>query len=160
MQSEDATDEDCESTEQETTMINDKEYAEKRTHIPGSNSALVDITDKEMLSSVEKISDKDQCCDAEITMESVLNHWENLPLPKVKRKRKKGNRKRKAEQPSQKIPEELATDSEMRKYWAQRYRLFSRFDEGIKMDKGKKISEECTFISKNNIHTSLFFAVL
>ena len=29
-------------------------------------------------------------------------------------------------------------DPGMRKYWMQRYRLFSRFDEGIKMDKGKE----------------------
>ncbi|KAM6318389.1 trimethylguanosine synthase isoform 2-T2 [Aegotheles albertisi] len=33
------------------------------------------------------------------------------------------------------IPAEIAADPELAKYWAQRYRLFSRFDEGIKLDR-------------------------
>ncbi|NWR14178.1 TGS1 synthase, partial [Emberiza fucata] len=33
------------------------------------------------------------------------------------------------------IPPEIAADPELVKYWAQRYRLFSRFDEGIKLDR-------------------------
>ncbi|XP_035746613.1 trimethylguanosine synthase [Egretta garzetta] len=33
------------------------------------------------------------------------------------------------------IPAEIAADLELAKYWAQRYRLFSRFDEGIKLDR-------------------------
>ncbi|NXA37141.1 TGS1 synthase, partial [Eudromia elegans] len=33
------------------------------------------------------------------------------------------------------IPAEVAADPELAKYWAQRYRLFSRFDEGIKLDR-------------------------
>ncbi|KAM6135272.1 trimethylguanosine synthase [Pterocles gutturalis] len=33
------------------------------------------------------------------------------------------------------IPAEIAGDPELAKYWAQRYRLFSRFDEGIKLDR-------------------------
>ncbi|KAM6410332.1 trimethylguanosine synthase [Pluvialis apricaria] len=33
------------------------------------------------------------------------------------------------------IPAEIAADPELVKYWAQRYRLFSRFDEGIKLDR-------------------------
>mgnify|MGYP001859137412 CR=1 FL=1 len=35
------------------------------------------------------------------------------------------------------IPPEIAADPELIKYWAQRYRLFSRFDEGIKLDRGR-----------------------
>ncbi|NWU69371.1 TGS1 synthase, partial [Pterocles burchelli] len=33
------------------------------------------------------------------------------------------------------IPAEIAGDPELAKYWAQRYRLFSRFDEGVKLDR-------------------------
>ncbi|KAK7489072.1 hypothetical protein BaRGS_00019733 [Batillaria attramentaria] len=33
------------------------------------------------------------------------------------------------------MPEDVANDPVLKKYWAQRYRLFSRFDEGIQMDK-------------------------
>ncbi|XP_006825585.1 uncharacterized protein LOC102802469 [Saccoglossus kowalevskii] len=34
-----------------------------------------------------------------------------------------------------KIPDELKDDLDIQKYWAQRYRLFSKFDDGIKMDR-------------------------
>ncbi|KAL7984296.1 hypothetical protein Chor_002866 [Crotalus horridus] len=33
------------------------------------------------------------------------------------------------------LPQEIADDPELSKYWAQRYRLFSRFDEGIQLDR-------------------------
>ncbi|XP_032078913.1 trimethylguanosine synthase [Thamnophis elegans] len=33
------------------------------------------------------------------------------------------------------LPHEIADDPELAKYWAQRYRLFSRFDEGIQLDR-------------------------
>jgi trimethylguanosine synthase len=33
------------------------------------------------------------------------------------------------------VPEELVGFPEMAKYWNQRYRLFSRYDEGIKLDR-------------------------
>ena len=49
---------------------------------------------------------------------------------------KKKKKKRRKVTP---MPPEIAGDPELRKYWGQRYRLFSKFDEGIKMDKGKKI---------------------
>ncbi|XP_037537992.1 trimethylguanosine synthase [Nematolebias whitei] len=45
--------------------------------------------------------------------------------PKKKKKRRK----------TQQVPAEMAADPELAKYWAQRYRLFSRFDEGIKLDR-------------------------
>ena len=35
------------------------------------------------------------------------------------------------------MPAEIAADPELRKYWGQRYRLFSKFDDGIKMDRGR-----------------------
>ncbi|KAK5601599.1 hypothetical protein CRENBAI_023572 [Crenichthys baileyi] len=35
----------------------------------------------------------------------------------------------------QQVPAELAGDTELAKYWAQRYRLFSLFDDGIRLDR-------------------------
>ncbi|GAA6231450.1 trimethylguanosine synthase [Lates japonicus] len=47
-----------------------------------------------------------------------------------KQKKKKSKQGRK-----QQIPAEMAAEPELAKYWAQRYRLFSRFDEGIRLDR-------------------------
>ncbi|XP_056246309.1 trimethylguanosine synthase isoform X2 [Seriola aureovittata] len=47
---------------------------------------------------------------------------------KSKKKKRKRGRK-------QQVPEEMAAEPELAKYWAQRYRLFSRFDEGIRLDR-------------------------
>lgn len=36
------------------------------------------------------------------------------------------------------VPAEIMNEKKtLMKYWAQRFRLFSRFDEGVKMDRGK-----------------------
>lgn len=48
----------------------------------------------------------------------------------LKKKKRKNRKKRK----DVKMPPEIAAEPELAKYWAQRYRLFSRFDEGIKLD--------------------------
>ncbi|XP_051944783.1 trimethylguanosine synthase isoform X2 [Hippocampus zosterae] len=47
-----------------------------------------------------------------------------------KKPKKKSKRRRK-----QQIPADMAAEPDLAKYWAQRYRLFSRFDEGIKLDR-------------------------
>ncbi|XP_017561479.2 trimethylguanosine synthase isoform X2 [Pygocentrus nattereri] len=47
-----------------------------------------------------------------------------------KKKKKKAKRWRREVD----VPPEIAAEPELAKYWAQRYRLFSRFDEGIKLD--------------------------
>ncbi|KAF1383253.1 hypothetical protein PFLUV_G00129810 [Perca fluviatilis] len=47
-----------------------------------------------------------------------------------KPKNKKSKRARK-----QPVPAEMTAEPELAKYWAQRYRLFSRFDEGIRLDR-------------------------
>lgn len=65
---------------------------------------------------------------------------------KQKKKKKKKNRKQKKNfeltAPNPLIPRvsrppEVVADPVLCKYWAQRYRLFSRFDEGILLDKGQ-----------------------
>ncbi|XP_056340851.1 trimethylguanosine synthase isoform X1 [Oenanthe melanoleuca] len=50
-------------------------------------------------------------------------------------KKKETKRRRKNKNALRTIPPEIAADPELIKYWAQRYRLFSRFDEGIKLDR-------------------------
>lgn len=50
-----------------------------------------------------------------------------------KAKKRKKNKHMKKHQ----VPAEMATEPELAKYWAQRYRLFSRFDQGIKLDRGE-----------------------
>ncbi|XP_076151014.1 trimethylguanosine synthase [Alosa pseudoharengus] len=50
------------------------------------------------------------------------------------RPNKKKKRKVRKRRPDADMPPEIAAEPELAKYWAQRYRLFSRFDEGIKLD--------------------------
>ncbi|NP_001410192.1 trimethylguanosine synthase isoform X1 [Danio rerio] len=47
---------------------------------------------------------------------------------------KKNKRKKRKRRKDVEMPPEIAAEPELAKYWAQRYRLFSRFDEGIKLD--------------------------
>ncbi|NWY26149.1 TGS1 synthase, partial [Pheucticus melanocephalus] len=49
--------------------------------------------------------------------------------------KKETKRRRRKKNAQRAIPPEIAADPELVKYWAQRYRLFSRFDEGIKLDR-------------------------
>lgn len=62
---------------------------------------------------------------------------------KITTKKKEKKRRRRNKIALGAIPAEIAADPELAKYWAQRYRLFSRFDEGIKLDRGV-FSAECT----------------
>lgn len=39
----------------------------------------------------------------------------------------------------------MAAEPQLAKYWAQRYRLFSRFDEGIRLDRGQ--SAHCSYVT-------------
>ncbi|XP_063155393.1 trimethylguanosine synthase [Candoia aspera] len=52
----------------------------------------------------------------------------------MKKKKNKKTQKRKNRN-LKCLPHEIADDPELTKYWAQRYRLFSRFDEGIQLDR-------------------------
>ncbi|XP_043190151.1 trimethylguanosine synthase-like [Amphibalanus amphitrite] len=55
--------------------------------------------------------------------------------PSRDRGRGRGGRRAgsKRSRPAQPMPEEMRTSTELQKYWYQRYRLFSRFDEGIRL---------------------------
>ncbi|XP_074737523.1 trimethylguanosine synthase isoform X3 [Strix uralensis] len=68
----------------------------------------------------------------------------------TKKKEKKRRRRNKIALGA--IPAEIAADPELAKYWAQRYRLFSRFDEGIKLDRviAIDIDPEKLSLARNN----------
>ncbi|KAM6141479.1 trimethylguanosine synthase [Phoenicopterus ruber ruber] len=68
---------------------------------------------------------------------SVSCKLECLPVvdEKTTAKKKEKKRRRRKKIALGAIPAEIAADPELAKYWAQRYRLFSRFDEGIKLDR-------------------------
>ena len=56
-----------------------------------------------------------------------------------KKKKKKGKKRRRKMIPMLK---EIEEDEELHKYWFQRYRLFSRYDEGVRMDRGETLASE------------------
>jgi trimethylguanosine synthase len=68
-----------------------------------------------------------------------------------KEKKKKKKSKQQIILDKKNIPEEFHNDSELLKYWLQRYRLFSKFDEGIVLDRGNRIYlfDELFFFSFN-----------
>uniref|UniRef100_A0A8C7ZIS0 Trimethylguanosine synthase n=1 Tax=Oryzias sinensis TaxID=183150 RepID=A0A8C7ZIS0_9TELE len=75
---------------------------------------------------------------------------------KVKKPKKRSKRRK-----WQQIPAEVEADSELAKYWAQRYRLFSRFDEGIRLDREgwfsvtpERIAEHIALRVKHSFPTS------
>lgn len=49
-------------------------------------------------------------------------------------KHKNSNKRRRPRLPPKPLPEEFANSPHIKKYWHQRYRLFSKYDEGIKLD--------------------------
>ena len=56
---------------------------------------------------------------------------QNSPQKKRKTKAKLAKRER---EPPAPVPDDLASLPHISKYWAQRYRLFSKYDEGVKLD--------------------------
>ncbi|XP_067219866.1 trimethylguanosine synthase isoform X2 [Chanodichthys erythropterus] len=75
------------------------------------------------------------------------------------KKNKRKNRKRRKDV---EMPPEIAAEPELAKYWAQRYRLFSRFDEGIKLDHEgwfsvtpEKIAEHIALRAQDSFSTEL-----
>lgn len=75
-------------------------------------------------------------------VEYDLELWENEEdndLKSGSKKKKVKSRKRKKNKGGNPMPVEIAEDPELRKYWGQRYRLFSKFDEGVKLDRGNLV---------------------
>lgn len=67
-----------------------------------------------------------------------MEHEECKPEQRIRKKAKK-NSKKKKEKPA--IPYNIKSDRTMKKYWAQRYKLFSKYDEGIRLDTGQDYTQ-------------------
>ncbi|XP_046883313.1 trimethylguanosine synthase isoform X2 [Hypomesus transpacificus] len=88
---------------------------------------------------------------------------ENQSHPGESRKSKKQKKKKvKRRGRCGAMPPEIAAEPDLAKYWAQRYRLFSRFDEGIKMDHEgwfsvtpEKIAEHIALRVQESFHSDL-----
>ena len=80
--------------------------------------------------------DKEANGDDEMFKDCVENSGEPSPLvPK---------RKKRPRHPPVPVPEEIANLPHIKKYWSQRYRLFSKFDEGnIILVKGLVVYRRC-----------------
>lgn len=133
----------------------DKELDQKIEGDPGvCNESVLDVNDSDSSSSSDDTSNSQQQKpgphsqkgqeQSEI-VDSKLNKniyseievliepqcMENETIQSTSHKKKKKRNKKKV-----KMPPEVANSEDLRKYWAQRYRLFSRFDEGVKLDRG------------------------
>ena len=111
----------------ETEIPNDHRGQEVKRQNPESSTKLTVTNDYYNLEEELEIGE---------SFDDILNDDvnkmddEDMPEPTRSKKRKK----RRKINP---MPAEIADDKELRKYWGQRYRLFSKFDDGIKMDRGK-----------------------
>ncbi|XP_066272949.1 trimethylguanosine synthase-like [Branchiostoma lanceolatum] len=66
--------------------------------------------------------------------EASVEDTTGLSISPLKKRRKK-KRRRRPTTPPLPMPPDVKDDPEIMKYWAQRYRLFFKFDHGIKMDR-------------------------
>jgi hypothetical protein len=62
---------------------------------------------------------------------------------KMPQRQQSKSKKKKKHFGGKKPPAEISSDPVLWKYWAQRYRLFSLFDKGIKLDRGKILADCC-----------------
>nr|CAD7409246.1 unnamed protein product [Timema poppensis] len=80
--------------------------------------------------------------------EEIIEISEQTGLESKKPQFKK-KKKRQAKKVFTNLPEEVAKDKTLIKYWLRRYQLFSKFDEGIKLDNGTSCSFGPQEINKN-----------
>lgn len=131
----------------------DRELDQKMEGDPGvCNESVLDINDSDSSSSSDDTSNLQQKpgphsqkdleqseivdsklnknihSEKEVSVETQCMENETIQINSHKKKKKRNKKK-------VKMPPEVANSEDLRKYWAQRYRLFSRFDEGIKLDR-------------------------
>ncbi|TNN58138.1 Trimethylguanosine synthase [Liparis tanakae] len=100
-------------TEEEEEDKEEEEEEEEEEEQPGRQLTRLEIPDFLMSKAPEGITEFS---------------GRKAKKPKNKRKGRRGRQ-------SQPVPAEMALEPELAKYWAQRYRLFSRFDEGVRLDR-------------------------
>ena len=72
-----------------------------------------------------------ELCDDAALFDDLLD---DSPAQPITGRRKKNKKKRRVK--SIAMPDYIRDCPEMKKYWAQRYRIFSKFDSGVMLDKG------------------------
>lgn len=97
---------------------------EKRQNISSASELETEKNEADTLIAV--VPEKQECVTEEVDHPQV-----EIEAEVKKKKKKKKNKNEKING----LPPEIASVPELAKYWAQRYRLFSRFDDGIKLDK-------------------------
>ncbi|XP_025778461.1 trimethylguanosine synthase [Puma concolor] len=120
------------SEEQEMSVKKGDDPLETSSQEPGkchavSSAGELETEKNEGDSTVTAITHQEDCV-TQITPDSLQVDTE---AESKKKKKTKKNRNKKVIG----LPPEIAAVPELAKYWAQRYRLFSRFDDGIKLDK-------------------------
>ncbi|XP_042829024.1 trimethylguanosine synthase isoform X3 [Panthera tigris] len=120
------------SEEQEMSVKKGDDPLETSNQEPGKRHAVssageLETEKNEGDSTVTAITHQEDCV-TQITPDSVQV---NTETESKKKKKTKKNRNKKVIG----LPPEIAAVPELAKYWAQRYRLFSRFDDGIKLDR-------------------------
>ncbi|NP_079107.6 trimethylguanosine synthase isoform 1 [Homo sapiens] len=90
-----------------------------------SSAGELETENYERDSLLATVPDEQDCVTQEVPDSRQAETEAEVKKKKNKKKNKKVNG----------LPPEIAAVPELAKYWAQRYRLFSRFDDGIKLDR-------------------------
>lgn len=95
------------------------------------------------------------------TCDGPASHMEPTPIAEntdleAKTIARDANRKEKKKRRKNKIllaglPSEIANDKQLQKYWHKRFSLFSLYDSGIKLDKGKRSMQYLPVIFNNRL---------
>ncbi|XP_032466067.1 trimethylguanosine synthase [Phocoena sinus] len=121
------------SEEQEVSVEKGDDPPETSGPEPGKRRAMSPAgevgTEKADRDSTEAAVPAEGDCPAQAAPDRLQEEAEAENKKKKKKKKKSKNRKGIG------LPPEITAVPELAKYWAQRYRLFSRFDDGIKLDR-------------------------
>lgn len=99
---------------------------------------------------MEDFSEKDDSTDDDQEIFFSAEEENVAETSQEKREKFKAATKRKKKRQSKKkninYPEEMIANPKIKKFWRRRYSLFSKFDEGIKMDVGRYQTLSYTFL--------------
>lgn len=118
-----SSDEECHSNFQ--TKFNAKKPCINKSNILKQDLSVEESTidDKNLIGSIQfQLND---------SIETKDNPEEDIIRKSQKKKRRKQSKR------NSNLPIEIGNDKSLMKYWLKRYRLFSKFDDGIKLDRGK-----------------------
>lgn len=114
------------------------------------------IFNKSSTSSVESLQQKEEPSTGDVEMIINRNKTNDIELFEDNIKKTQKKKRRKQVQRHISLPKEIMSDKTLMKYWFKRYKLFSKFDEGIRLDRGMSI-EHLLFNKYLSINCFLFF---